>query len=405
MSGTLKNSSLVPERAISKEIGADFKFLNNKVGLEATYYIVQNKNQVLSISLPVESGATSKLINTGLIESKGWEISLNTTPVTTKNFRWDMNFNFTKNKTSLKELAEGLTNVDFYGIDGGMFRTYEGGLIGDIWEYSLLRVTDTSSPYYNYPIISSAGKYQRDNDPNHMTKAGNSNQDFVLACQPTLTYKAFSLSANIEWNQGGEFYSVTRMFMNNNGVNEDTFGGAAYDKNINIVDQIKANPEAFFGNWVGGRTAEYGGFPWPTANTRLQDASFNPGVREVVTNGVKTYVENLGGTTTIWIDPFNANQAANRYFPSRNIYDATYVKVREIALTYHLPKKLIQRINLQSTSFSFVASNIFEWTAAGIHIDPERAYKANGGAWTQGVEYYNAMPWTGSLGFKLNVDF
>lgn len=405
MGGTLKNSSLVPERAISKELGTDLKFFNNRLGLEATYYIIQNKNQVLSISLPVESGATSKLINTGLIESKGWELGLTTVPVATNNFKWEMTFNFTQNKTRLKELAEGLTNVDFYGIDGGMFRTYEGGLIGDIWEYPLLRVTDKNSPYYNYPIISSAGKYQRDNDPSHMVLAGNSNQDFVLSFRPDLTYKAFTLSANLEWNQGGEFYSITRMFMNNNGVNWDTFSGAPYDKNSDIVSQIKASPDAFFGNWVGGRTAEYGGFAWPTANTRLQDASFNPGVREVVVNGVKTYVENLGGPTTIWIDPFNANQAANRYFPNRNIYDATYVKLREISLTYHFPKKLIRKINLQNTSLSVIATNIFEWTAAGVHIDPERAYKANNGLWTQGVEYYNAMPWTGGLGFKLNVDF
>ncbi len=412
MSGTLKNSSLKPELAISKEIGADFKFFNNRLGIEGTYYNVQNKNQVLNISLPVESGATSKLINTGLIESRGWEFGLNTTPVIAGSFRWDMNFNFTRNRTYLKKLAEGITNVDFYSTENGIWRTYEGGLIGDIWMKPMLTVTDQASPYYNYPIISSAGKYQTDTNPKHVVKVGNSNQDFVLAFQPTLTYKSFSLYANVEWNQGGQFFSITRMFMNNNGVNEDnSLSGAPYDKNGNIVDQIKANPNDFFGNWVGGRLPELGGFAWPIPASgiplaRFADASFNPGVREVVTGGVKSYVENLGATaSTVWLDPFNANQAANRPFTNRNIYSSTYVKVREVALTYRLPKKLMQKVNIQKASISAVATNIFEWTQAGVHIDPERAYKANGGAWTQGVEYYNMMPWTGSLGFKLNFDF
>ena len=412
MSGTLKNSSLKPEQAISKEIGADFKFFNNRLGVEGTYYNVQNKNQVLNISLPVESGATSKLINTGLIESRGWEFGLNTTPVIAGSFRWDMNFNFTRNRTYLKKLAEGIKNVDFYSTENGIWRTYEGGLIGDIWMKPMLKVTDQASPYYNYPVISSAGKYQTDSDPKHVVKVGNSNQDFVLAFQPTLTYKSFSLYANVEWNQGGEFFSITRMFMNNNGVNEDnSLSGAPYDKNGNIVDQIKANPNDFFGNWVGGRLPELGGFAWPVPASgvplaRFADASFNPGVREVVTAGVKSYVENLGATaSTVWLDPFNANQAANRPFTNRNIYSSTYVKVREVALTYRLPKRFLQKINIQKASISAVATNIFEWTKAGVHIDPERAYKANGGAWTQGVEYYNMMPWTGSLGFKLNFDF
>ena len=412
MSGTLKNSSLKPEQAISKEIGADFKFFNNRLGVEGTYYNVQNKNQVLNISLPVESGATSKLINTGLIESRGWEFGLNTTPVIAGSFRWDMNFNFTRNRTYLKKLAEGIKNVDFYSTENGIWRTYEGGLIGDIWMKPMLKVTDQVSPYYNYPVISSAGKYQTDSDPKHVVKVGNSNQDFVLAFQPTLTYKSFSLYANVEWNQGGEFFSITRMFMNNNGVNEDnSLSGAPYDKNGNIVDQIKANPNDFFGNWVGGRLPELGGFAWPVPASgvplaRFADASFNPGVREVVTAGVKSYVENLGATaSTVWLDPFNANQAANRPFTNRNIYSSTYVKVREVALTYRLPKRFLQKINIQKASISAVATNIFEWTKAGVHIDPERAYKANGGAWTQGVEYYNMMPWTGSLGFKLNFDF
>lgn len=410
MGGNLKNSTLKPERSTSNEIGVDLKFLKNRLGLEATYYVVQNRDQILNISLPVESGASSKSINAGNIESRGWEINLTTIPVISGDFRWDMNFSFTNNKTYLKELAEGLSNIDFSSIEGGngVIRSKVGGLIGDIWEKPILRVTDPASPYFNYPIVSSSGKYQFDNDPAHMVKIGNANQDFILGIQPTLTYKSFSLYANIEWDQGGEFYSNSWMFMQNNGVNESSFSGAPYDKNKSIVDQIKANPDAFFGNWVGGRLPELGGFEWPNpvpAN-RYDDASFIPGVYEVTVDGVKTYVENLGDPAlTKWLDPFNANQTSNRKVVHRAVFSSTYVKLREIALTYHLPGNWIQKINIQNASLSVVGTNLFEWTKAGIHIDPERAYQSSGNKWIQGREYYNMMPWTGSLGFKLNFDF
>ncbi len=410
MGGTLKNNLLKPERSTSNEAGVDLKFLKNRLGLEATYYIVQNKNQILNISLPIESGASSKSINSGNIENRGWEINLTTTPVIAGAFRWDMNFSFTQNKTYLKELAEGLTNIDFFSIEGGngVIRTKVGDLMGDIWEKPILRVTDKSSAYYNYPIVSSSGKYQFDDDPANMVKIGNTNQDFILGIQPVFSYKSLSLYANIEWNQGGEFYSNSWMFMENNGVNESSFSGAPYDQSKSIVDQIKANPDAFFGNWVGGRLPELGGFAWPNPvpATRYDDASFNPGVYEKTVNGVKTYIENLGDPAlTKWLDPFNANQASNRKVVDRAVFSSTYVKVREIALTYRLPKKWLSKVNIQKSSVSFVATNIYEWTKAGIHIDPERAYRQNGGGWVQGSEYYNMMPWTGSLGFKLNFEF
>lgn len=406
MGGSLKNPTLLPEEALSKEVGVDFKFFNNRIGLGATYYISGNKNQILSIGLPVESGATSKMINAGLVESRGWEISLTTTLVTTRDFTWDMAFNFSHNQTKIKELAEGITDFQFVSNSGLFIRTYEGGMIGDMYEQPMLTVTDKTSPYYGYPILTGDGTYQTDNDPNHLVKIGNANPDFTLGIQPSLRYKAFSLSANIDWNQGGDFFSETRMFFQNNGYRTDTYSGVPYDENQDIVAQIKNNPEAYFGKWVGGRTAAYGGFAWPTANGHLQDASFNVGVREVVgADGKKTYVENLGGKDTKWLTPFTANRYANRPFPDRNLYDATYVKVREIALTYHIPGSWTSKYHIRQASVGIIASNFFEWTAAGIHIDPERAYKIDGGAWSHGVEYYNAMPWTGSLGIKLNINF
>ncbi len=406
LGGSLKNASLLPEQNTSKEVGFDFRFLNNKVGLSATYYISDNKNQILGISIPIESGATSKLINAGLLESRGWEISLNTTPVSTKDFTWDMTFNFSRNRTEIKELAEGITDFQFAENHGFLLRSYVGDDIGNIYVQPMLKVTDKGSPYNGWPLLSGSGQYQADENPDHLVKYGNVNPDFTLGVQPTLRYKAFSLSANIDWNQGGKFYSETWMFFSNNGYLTSTFSGAPYNRGEDIATQIKADPQKYFGKWVGGRTAELGGFPWPDPNNgRLDDASFNVGVREVVNNGQKTYVENIGGPDTKWLDPFNANKYAKRPFADRNIFNATYVKIREIALTYHLPSSFSSRLHIQNASVGIIASNLFEWTAAGIHIDPEQAYDPNGGNWIHGYEYYNTLPWIGSVGIKLNVNF
>ncbi|MDR2118079.1 MAG: SusC/RagA family TonB-linked outer membrane protein [Tannerellaceae bacterium] len=407
MDGGLLNSNLVPEKSTSQEAGLELRFLDNRVSVEATYYVVKNKNQILDITVPVESGATSKKINAGEIESKGWEISLNTTPVISGKFQWDMGFNFTGNKTRLKELAEGMTYVEWMSTDGASIRTYEGGLIGDIFCQPMLTVADKDSPYYGYPLLNSSGQYQTDNNPDHIIKIGNANPDFNLSFLPNFRYANFSLYANIDWNHGGKFYSKTRMFMQNNGMREDTFSGISYDPTRSIEEQIKANPQRFFGEWVGGRTAEYGGFPWPagTGEGRRQDASFNVGVREVVVNGQKTYVENLGGSTTRWLDPFTANRYANRPFPYRNTYDATYIKLREVALSYHLPNSFLKKLYIQNAVISVIATNMFTWTKAKADIEPERAYRpSDDGKWSNGFEYYNTLPWTGTLGLKVSFD-
>ncbi len=400
-SGILMDKDLKLGMAISKEIGTDLRFSNNRIGLDLTYYNVQNKNQISIIKAPFETGTINRAINIGSIESRGWEIMLLTTPVQTRDFRWDMIFNFSRNRTKLKELVQGMDYYKFEDTQGAMFRSYAGDYIGNIYQQPMLKVTDKSSPYYGYPIIDNAGYYQIDNKPENIIKIGNSNPDFNLGIQPTFSYKGFTLYANIDWSQGGQFYSETMMFFSNNGWLDDTFSGAAYDPSKSIESQIKENPQAYFGEWIGGRTPAYGGFLWPSNPNRSHDACFNPGVRE--TSGV--YTENLGVDGTIWITPFVANQKAVRQFPEKSLYSATYIKLREVALTYHFPTKLIEKISLQRLSLSLVATNIWKWTAADIFVDPERAYMPSNNKWASRLEYYNIMPYTGTIGLKLNVEF
>ncbi|MDD4192256.1 MAG: SusC/RagA family TonB-linked outer membrane protein [Mangrovibacterium sp.] len=417
MPGTLKNPELKPEIATSKEIGLDLSLFDGRIYLDATYYVVDNKNQVLSISVPVESGATAKQINAGLVQGRGWDISLNANLVKKNDFSADLGITLTRNRTKIAELAEGISYYQF-GSEGQVrLRSYVGDDIGNIYAYPFLKVEDENSAYNGYPIIASNGRPQVDNREDHIEKAGNFNHKFLVGIQPVIKYKNFSVYANFDWRSGGEFYSRTMEFFRNNGWLEETFSGVDYDRDKDIVQQIKDNPDKYFNLWVGGRTGDYGGFPWPneaTQNSRsyinkntgervyTNDASFIPGVRQ---DGKGGYIENLGGEGTVWMTPFDANQRSTRYYGGNNIYSATYLKLRELSVTYTFPQQLVRQASLSKVALSLVAQNVFTWTKAKIPVDPELAFKSSGNSWIQGAEYYNVTPWTRSFGVKLNVEF
>lgn len=417
MPGTLKNPELKPEIATSKEIGLDLSFFKNRINLDATYYVVDNKNQVLSISTPNESGATAKQINAGLVRGRGWDISINTNLVRKNDFSADLGLTLTRNRTKIVELAEGISYYQFGSVGQVRLRSYVGEDIGDIYAYPYLKVEDEGSEYYGYPIIAANGRAQLDNREESIEKVGNFNHKFLMGIQPVIKYKNFSVFANFDWRAGGEFYSRSMEFFRNNGWLEETFSGVDYDRNKDVVQQIKDNPEKYFNLWVGGRTGDYGGFPWPdeaTQNSRsyinknsgetvyVNDASFIPGVRD---DGNGGYVENLGGEGTVWMTPFDANKYSTRYYGGNNIYSATYVKLRELSVTYAFPQQLVRQANLRKVALSLVAQNVFTWTKAKIPVDPELAFISSGSTWIQGAEYYNVTPWTRSFGVKLNVEF
>lgn len=417
MPGTLRNPELKPEIATSKEIGLDLSLFDNRVYLDATYYLVDNKNQVLSISIPNESGATAKQINAGLVRGRGWDISLNTNLVRGRDFFIDLGLTLTRNRTKIVELAEDISYYQFGSVGQVRLRSYVGDDIGDIYAYPYLKVEDRSSQYYGYPIIAANGRTQLNNKEESIEKVGNFNHKFLIGIQPVIRYKNFSVYANFDWRAGGEFYSRSMEFFRNNGWLEETFSGVDYDKNKDIVQQIKDNPERYFNLWVGGRTGDYGGFQWPNESTQasrsyinkntgekvyINDASFIPGVRE---NGEGEYIENLGGAETVWLTPFDANKFSTRYYGGNNVYSAAYVKLRELSVTYRLPKQLVRKVKLSNVSLSLITQNLFTWTKAKIPVDPELAFISSGSSWTQGAEYYNVTPWTRSFGVKLNVEF
>jgi outer membrane receptor protein involved in Fe transport len=141
-SGTILLPDLKPEIAKSYEYGLDLNLYANKLRFSATYYQVENRNQIIPTKLPGSSGFTNKNINAGLLVSKGLEFTLGGTPINKDGWRWDINANWSRNRTTIKSLSEGL---DFYTLwtdaKGGAW-TYVGEKIGDLYDSEIVTVKD-----------------------------------------------------------------------------------------------------------------------------------------------------------------------------------------------------------------------------------------------------------------------
>jgi TonB-linked SusC/RagA family outer membrane protein len=415
--GVLLNPNLKPEEATSIEGGIDFSMYNNRLRFSGTYYTSDNINQIFSVPLPRSSGYSSKLINAGLIRSEGWEITLGGTPVEKSNgLSWDVNLNFSKNSTTVEELTDNLTFIQIWNDNAGAW-SFVGDRIGDIYSFGIAQVKDPNSPYYMYPILANNGQWINKNQQADWVKVGNFNPDFMMGMQTALKYKRWTVSASVDWRQGGEFVSYTYRYGESDWKSQRQLdqlipGGSMSESEL--VAFLKANPEqniiprnGYFPR-VGGHTQETGGMKLPDG---YYDGAFIPGV--IQTAGANTpndfsddvYKENLGAAGTV-ILPITSTYP---WSYNRNItFDASFIKLRELSFSYSLPEMK----GIKNASVSLYTGNLMIWTAAKIGIDPERAFQANAGnqgntqsQFKQGYERQNVMPWSATGGVKLNFSF
>jgi TonB-linked SusC/RagA family outer membrane protein len=422
--GSLLNPTLLPEEETSYEIGLDFKGFNNRLRFEGTYYKEDNKNQILGVPLAGSTGFGSIKVNAGLLQSKGWEFMLGYTAIKTNDWTWDLNLNFTTNDTYLLELTDGVSFVDFW--DEARVKNTANvkdeaaghdGLIGNLYTRKILRVTDENSQYYNYPLLPEGedAEWQRGDE---YSKVGNYNPDFIMGLQSALSYKNFTLNMTFDWRAGGQYVSqtwryLTESVVSNTWLNQlvsppDGMGGqpsqALRDWVVANADQLiyTNNPRP-----VGGATQEDGGY-YTDYYTGIgaYDGIFAPGVYGTYDENGNFILEkeSLGGPGTE-IRPYVASYPWD--IGEANIFDADYIKLREIALNYRLPNKYTSKIGVEDVNFSVYSRNIMIWTKnAGMGIDPERAYQSNSnGTFKQGVERYNAEPWVIPVGFKIGFSF
>jgi hypothetical protein len=417
----LLSPRLSPEELTSLEFGADIRLFENRVRLDATYYSIDNRNQIFDVPLAASTGFSSIVVNAGLFHSEGVELVFGVTPVQSANWKWDLDFNFTKNQTRIMELAEGVPFKEFWDQakvkNIGYAKNDEAGhdgLIGNLYSRKVKRVTDASSPYFGYPILGSGIDAEWIGEDEY-SKVGNYNPDFILGLQSNLSYKNFTLSMTFDWRSGGQYVSQSFRYLAesahtqtwlNQLVHPGELGGAPSQE---LRDWVVANADKLLlGDDlrpVGGPTPEYGGFPESFSGVTVYDGTFAPGVVGHYDENGQFILEqeNLGNVGTAFLPyvvsyPWEIGEA--------NMFDADYIKLREVSLNYRFPNSISRKIGMEDVNLSVYSRNIMLWTKdSDLGVDPERAYQAEGGRFLQGVERYNAMPWVVPVGFRLGLTF
>ena len=413
VSSALKNDEIKAELNTSTEYGVDLSLFKNRLTMDFTYYESDNENQIFQKSLPISSGATSKLFNAGNLNSKGFEASLGGALIDSEDLRWNVNLTYTTNKTIITELAEGTDYVNFWSQAKGGAYTWVGEEIGQIVDRKFVRVEDENSPYYGWPLLDDEGWENSDStlsdeDGNRAAAViGNYNPDFKMGLQTSIQYKNWNLSMNFDWRKGGQFVSQTHRYGESD-LQTTRWLDKVYDLSDvgDIPTYIKDNADVFlsedgdFYPLVGGPTAEYGGFPVDGLN----DGVFLPGVIGTYDDDGNFIAdqENIGGPGTQY-HTYGDNYAWD--FTRAATFDADYVKLRQISIGYTFSNKIAEKLAMRNLSLSLFSRNIILWTKAGINIDPESAFQYSQGNLSQGVERYNIQPWSIPVGIKLNASF
>ncbi|MEM0938814.1 MAG: SusC/RagA family TonB-linked outer membrane protein [Bacteroidota bacterium] len=344
----LSNSGLKPEKVVNVEGGLDLRFLDNRVGLDFTLYKVTTSDQIIALPVSSTTGFESLIVNAGEMENKGVEIMLSGTPIETYDFTWDINLNYARNRNKVLSLAVGQDNFELGGRDGtNSVNATVGQPYGTIITPNVIYDEATGKP-----IVGENGLYLR--NPGEVV--GNIMPDFNGGFSNTFTYKRVSLNVLIDFQFGGDIWSET----NQNGKANGQF-----------IETVQLND---LGNPQRDPVAEGGGI--------RADAVTETGEINTV------YVE----AQNYWKQLYSLD--------GLEIYDASYIKLREISISYSLPKAFAQKLFMESMNVSLFSRNVAILHKNVPNIDPsEIAYGTDN---VQGLEGAS-LPAPRMIGF--NVSF
>ena len=365
----IPNKDLKPTMTNSSEYGIDLKFLNNRIGFDATYYTQESVNQILNLNTTIASGYSSMLINAGKIENKGIELVLSTRPLQIGKFSWDLNFNFSKNSNKVIELTPEIKEFE---LESARWLDVKIAAVAGENYGAILGRDFKKSPNGDVIINASTGLPEVTDE---LKVLGNATWDWTGGITTSINYGNWMLSAIFDAKFGADLYSMSARSAYLTGKHKDTVEGR---DGWNRSEEERLSAGLSEGNWT------------PTGGYLAQ------GVIEVV---------NADGS--IGYEPNSRYVSPEKYWmhigdktPVPFIYDNSYVKVREITLTYQMPKKWIGKF-AESLSCSFVARNPFIIYKNIPNIDPDSNYNNGSG---MGLEY-GSLPSRRSFGFNINAKF
>ena len=365
--GSTKNYRLKPENVESWEVGFEGHFLQNRISFDFAYYSSETTNQIINVPSDWATGASSMVINAGCVRNEGIELSARFQLVKTKNWRWNIDANWSKNWNELVELPPGVNVWQLNAsntIGSKVFiYAYPGGELGRIYGYGL-ETAPKGAFYYDADghKIDCSGQHIVDAstgnpilDATNLKDLGSIYPQWKAGLTTTVSYKSLTVSASFAASYGGKAYSLTNSIL------------------------------SYMGKLTNSLEGRYDGLIHPGVNVSA-DGVYSPN-NTITTDAVDYY------NTVIY----------PRGNTESNVFDTSYLKMKELRVEYSLPKKLCSKTKVfQNVSLSFFATNLFCITNFP-QFDPEVA-SLSGSSLYRGVET-GAYPMTRSYGFSLKLGF
>jgi TonB-linked SusC/RagA family outer membrane protein len=350
---TNKNPNLKPERTKSFEVGLETSTFKRRLGLDVTYYKTNTVDQIVSGAVSSSSGFTYAWINGGNIENSGLEIQLTGTPVKTENFSWDVTVNWSNNKSKVVSLPGEISNLEIASFQGGVTVNATKGEA-----YGSIKGTDYVYTDGQRTVDQKTGKYLISGTSDKTI--GNVTPDWIGGLRNKFTYKNVSMSFLIDTQKGGDIFSLDMYYGFANGL----------------------YPETAAGNVRGNGIVNAGVAPNGTPNI-VSTVNTN----NLPSTGPGAYSSNYGYLA-----------APNKAF----IYDASYVKLREVSISYNFPKKMFEGTFVNAATLSILGSNLWIISKNLPYADPESGLSS--GNKSRGYSS-GSLPTTRDIGFNLTFKF
>ncbi|HAD13819.1 MAG TPA: SusC/RagA family TonB-linked outer membrane protein [Saprospirales bacterium] len=358
--GSLPNRDLQNELGKSIEAGVEIRALKDRMRLDVTYYTVRNTKQIIPLNVSSTTGFASRITNAGTIKNDGVEVQLGITPIKSRDFQWDIDFNWAKNNSVVEDLPNGVTEITLNTNWGVRLVAREGEPYGTLVGRRVKRAPDGQI------IVNQAtGRPIQDVDANGNNSnfvLGNITPDWVGGVRNSFTWKNFSLSALLDMRQGSDIFSMTYIFGRYAGVLEESLEGR------NTIDEIQ-NGYNFGGVY------------------EIKDGNGN--VTGYAPNEVKQSAE-----------AWNADLYNRRH--DRGVFDGSFIKLREVTLGYDLPKAWFKNSFVNGLRLAVYGRNLALLHSNIPHVDPETAFDNSNAM--QGIEF-GQLPSARTIGLTFGASF
>lgn len=389
-SSTVPPVNLRREMQKAMEFGLETWFWNRRLGVDLTYYQNRNTDMIMPLSIPASTGASNLSANFGEMRNTGLELALNFVPVKTRDFTWSATLNMATANNEIVELIEGMDDYfykigDMFGVQG---RSEIGGSYADIYTYTWKR-NDAGQM-----IVSDNGYYVQDTN---YKKVGNALPDVFGGFINNLTYKNFDFNFALDYSFGGDIVSQTNLW------------GTGYGR---LKSSLPGRDEATGGLPYYRKDDGNGSYTLVPLDSHSSsapaDAYNNSSLYNdelivyhdgMILDGVKA--DGTPNTTMVSASSYYSNRYAT-FNSEDGVYDNSYIKLRELALSYRIPSAITQRVGIKNAQIGVFGRNLFYLYKSVPNIDPESSMGTTGVASFLEITPY---PSTRSYGFNLRFNF